>query len=430
VKRAAAATTRAPARPRADRPRAVPDDPRPRQRRVQRKPGAAEFQLLVLVSLALVAFGLVMVYSATSAPAALGGSDPTTSLKRQGIYALLGLAALVLGARSDYRRLRLIAPPLLVGAGVLCAFVAVAAPPVNGARRWLAFGSLTFQPSELAKVAVAIWLSAHLARTKAPRTLKELAKPIGLVAGLFALLIVAEPDLGTTIALVLMVFGVLAVSGVPMPTLGGAALICGLGGMAMLWTHAYQRARFLSFLHPLKDVQGAGYQTSQALISLGSGGWFGRGLGQGIEKIQYLPEANTDMIFAVIGEELGLVGVTLVVLAFAAFAYAGFRVALNAKDPFGKRLAAGLTTLICGQAVVNLAAVLGIAPLTGIPLPFISYGGTNLLLTLASVGVLLNIAVHGGAERKRSAVPDRSRGDSRARGARPRDRGSAAGARR
>jgi cell division protein FtsW len=215
-----------------------------------------------------------------------------------------------------------------------------------------------------------------------------------------------------------------------MPTLGGAALICGLGGMAMLWTHAYQRARFLSFLHPLKDVQGAGYQTSQALISLGSGGWFRRGLGQGIEKIQYLPEANTDMIFAVIGEELGLVGVTLVVLAFAAFAYAGFRVALNAKDPFGKRLAAGLTTLICGQAVVNLAAVLGIAPLTGIPLPFISYGGTNLLLTLASVGVLLNIAVHGGAERKRSAVPDRSRGDSRARGARPRDRGSAAGARR
>jgi cell division protein FtsW len=213
-------------------------------------------------------------------------------------------------------------------------------------------------------------------------------------------------------------------------TLGMSGGIVGLAGLAMLWTHAYQRARFFAFFHPFSNPQGAGYQLAQAWLGLGSGGLFGRGLGQGIQKIHYLPEANTDMIFAVIGEELGLVGVTLVVLAFAAFAYAGFRVALNAKDPFGKRLAAGLTTLICGQAVVNLAAVLGIAPLTGIPLPFISYGGTNLLLTLASVGVLLNIAVHGGAERKRSAVPDRSRGDSRARGARPRDRGSAAGARR
>jgi cell division protein FtsW len=376
---------------------------------VARKQGAFEFQLLVLVSLALVAFGLVMVYSSTSAPAALGGDDPTTSLKRQGIYALLGIASLVVLARTDYRRLRQLAPTLLVTAGILCAAVLAVAPPVHGARRWLAVGSLTFQPSELAKVAVAVWLAAHLSRHRAPRTLKELAKPVGLVAGLFALLILAEPDLGTTIALVLMLFGILLVAGVPLPTLGATAFICGAGGMAMLATHAYQRARFFAFLHP--DPQNAGYQVTQAALGLGSGGLFGRGLGQGIQKDSYLPEANTDMIFAVIGEELGLIGVTLVVLAFASFAYAGFRVALSCKDPFGKRLAAGLTTLVCGQAFVNLAAVLGIAPLTGIPLPFISYGGTNLLLTLASVGVLLNIAVHGGAQRKPVAVPDRGRRD-------------------
>jgi cell division protein FtsW len=392
-----------------------------RRTRVARKAGAIEFQLLVLVSVGLVVFGLVMVYSATSATAQLGGGDSTTALKRQGIYALLGLVGLVVAARTDYRRLRALAPTLLVVSGLLCAFVAVAAPSVNGARRWLAVGSLTFQPSELAKVAVAIWVSAHLSRRPAPRTLKELVRPIGLVAGLFALLILAEPDLGTTIALVLMLVGVLLVAGVPLPTLGGAVGLASLAGLAMIWTSAYQRARFLAFFHPFSDPQGAGYQLAQATLGLGSGGIFGRGLGQGIQKIQYLPEANTDMIFAVIGEELGLVGVTLVVLAYAAFAYAGFRVALACRDPFGKRLAAGLTTLVCGQAVVNLAAVLGIAPLTGIPLPFISYGGTNLLLTLASVGVLLNIAVNGGREQA-AAVPDRRRRNSGARRPRPRSR--------
>jgi cell division protein FtsW len=385
--------------------------PRP-TRVVARKRGALEFQLLVLVSIALVVFGLVMVYSATSATAQLGGGDSTTSLKRQGIYALLGIVALVVMTRTDYRLLRPLAPTLLAVAGLLCAFVAVAAPSVNGARRWLAVGPLTFQPSELAKVAVAIWVSAHLARRPAPRTLKELFRPIGLVALLFAALILAEPDLGTTIALVLI--GILLVAGVPLPTLGGAAGLAMLGGLVMVWSSAYQRARFLAFFHPFSDPQGAGYQLAQASLGLGSGGIFGRGLGQGIQKIHYLPEANTDMIFAVIGEELGLVGVTLVVLAYATFAYAGFRVALACKDPFGKRLAAGLTTLVCGQAVVNLAAVLGIAPLTGIPLPFISYGGTNLLLTLASVGVLLNIAVHGGRQQP-APVPHRSRGNGGAR---------------
>jgi cell division protein FtsW len=401
---------------------------RRRPARVAKKAGAFEFQLLLLVALGLVAFGLVMVYSATSAPAALGGSDPASALKRQALYALFGIAALVVTARLDYRLLRPLAPTLLGISALLCVFVAVAAPSVNGARRWISVGALTFQPSELAKVSVALWASAYLARNPAPRTLKELARPIGLVAGLFALLILLEPDLGTTIVLVVMLCGVLFISGVPTATLAGAmAMTSGLG-LALVWMRPFQRERLLTFLDPWADPSGTGLQVTQALIGLGSGGLFGRGLGQGIEKIHYLPEANTDMIFAVIGEELGLVGVTMVVLAYAAFAYAGFRIALAARDPFGKRLAVGLTTLVCGQAAINLAAVLSIAPLTGIPLPFISYGGTSLLLTLASVGVLLNIAVNG--KREPAEVPDRRRGNGGARRTRAGGRRSAPRARR
>jgi len=401
---------------------------RRRPARVARKAGAVEFQLLLFLALGLVAFGLVMVYSATSAPAALAKTDPASALKRQGIYALLGVVALAVTMRFDYRRLRRLAPTLLVVSGVLCAFVAVAAPPVNGARRWLTFGSLTFQPSELAKLSLAIWASAYLARRPAPRSLKELMRPIGAVFCVFAVLILLEPDLGTTITIAIMLCGVLFVSAVPLRTLGAALTITSVLGFAMVWMRPFQRARLLTFLNPWDDPSNAGLQVTQALISLGSGGLFGRGLGQGVEKIHYLPEANTDMIFAVIGEELGLVGVTMVVLAYAAFAYAGFRIALAARDPFGKRLAAGLTTMICGQAAINIAAVLSIAPLTGIPLPFISYGGTSLLVTLASVGVLLNIAVHGGNQP--ASVPDRGGRNGGTRRAGARSGGSAARARR
>jgi cell division protein FtsW len=198
--------------------------------------------------------------------------------------------------------------------------------------------------------------------------------------------------------------------------------------LAAIWVEPYRRARIFSFIDPWHDAQGAGYQTVQAIIGIGSGGPFGVGLGQGPSKVNYLPEAHTDMIFAVIGEELGLVGTTLVIAAFAVLAYAGMRVALRCRDPFGKRLAAGLTALICGQALINVAAVLGLAPLTGITLPFVSYGGSSLIVSLASVGVLLNIAGHGG--RASAQVPGRSRGDGRSRAAVARRRRSARGARR
>jgi cell division protein FtsW len=365
-----------------------------------------EWQLLVLVSLALTAFGLVMVYSATSASAALGNGNPAYYLERQGAYAVLGFVLLVIAARTDFRRLRVVAPTLVGAALALCAAVLVIGTKVNGARRWIGLGAATFQPSELAKIALLIWAAAYLSRRPAPRTLKELGRPIGLLVGLFCLLVLAEPDLGTAITIVVMIGAVLLVSGTPLPTLTAAYVIVFGAGAAAAWSSPYRRARLFTFLDPWKDPLGAGLQNVQAQISIGSGGIFGRGLGQGIEKIHYLPEAHTDMIFAVIGEELGLVGAAVLVAGYCAFAYAGLRLAIACKDPFGKRLAAGITALVCGQAAINLAAVLGLAPLTGIPLPFVSYGGSSLVITLLGVGILLNIA-RGHAGTQRASVPDR-----------------------
>ena len=396
--------------------------------------GQLEQRLLVLVTLGLVAFGLVMVYSATSAAAALGNGDPITFLRRQGIYALLGIALMVVASRFDHRRLRNLAPPLVLTALGLCLAVLVVAPEINGAKRWLTAGPLTFQPSELAKLALLLWAAAYLSRNGAPRTLGELWKPIGMLTSLFAALIVIEPDLGTTIALLLMVGGMLVVAGVPGRTLGGAAAIATVGGLAAIWIEPYRRARIFSFLDPWADPEDTGFQTVQALIGIGSGGVTGKGLGEGVQKINYLPEQQTDMILAVIGEELGLIGTTAVIAAFAAFAFAGFTIALRCRDPFGKLLAAGVTSLVCGQAAVNLAAVLGVAPLTGIPLPFVSYGGSSLVVLLASVGILLNIATDERAPqsigRRGAAGADRRRRNGRARPAVARSGGGAARPRR
>ena len=391
--------------------------------------GQLEQRLLVLVTLGLVAFGLVMVYSATSAAAAIGAGNPMGFLQRQGIYALAGVCLMIGASRFDYHRLRNLAPALVLVALALCLAVLVVSPAVKGARRWIDLGPASFQPSEFAKLALAVWLAAYLARKPVPRSLVELWRPIGMLTGLFGLLLMLEPDLGTTIALVLMVAGTLVVAGVPFHVLGTAGAMTAALGAVVIWIEPYRRARVLSFLNPWDDAQGAGFQTVQAMIGMGSGGLAGEGLGQGVQKIFYLPEAHTDMIFAIVGEELGLIGSTFVIAAFGLFAYAGFRVALRCRDPFGKRLAAGLTSLVCGQAAVNLAAVLGVAPLTGIPLPFVSYGGSSLVVLLAGVGILLNIAVNDRVTKK-ATVPDRGRRNGRTRAPVARDRGSAARSRR
>jgi cell division protein FtsW len=378
------------------------------------KRGQFDAQLLLLVTLALVAFGLVMVYSATSASAALANDDSSYYLRKQGLYALVGVALLLVARRSSYRGLRHLAPVLVLSSiGLLLAVLAVGTT-VNGARRWLQVGPAIFQPSELAKIALLVFAAAYLARRPAPQTLGELIKPLGLVTGVVCGLLLAEPDLGTAITIVVMLGGVLAVSGIPARLLATAGGLCVGLVLAAAWFEPYRRARLLSFLNPWDDAQGAGYQIIQAMIGMGSGGFFGVGLGQSVLKANYLPEAHTDMIFAIIGEELGLVGTTSVIAAYTAFAYAGFRVALACRDPFGKRLAAGITTLVCGQAVINIAAVMGAAPLTGITLPFVSYGGSSLVVGLAAVGILLNIAGDDGRH-ARSRVPDRNRRNRRAR---------------
>jgi cell division protein FtsW len=394
------------------------------------KKGVFEQQLLLLVTLALVAFGLVMVYSATSAPAALGNEDPSYYLRKQGLYALVGLALLVLIRRTGYRALRPLAPTLLVVTIALLVAVLVVGRTVNGATRWLELGPAAFQPSELAKLTLLVFAAAYLARTRPPRTLGELGKPLGLLAGIVCGLLLAQPDLGTAITIAIMLGGVLVVSGVPSRLLLSAGVLCAGLVLVAVWFEPYRRARLLTFLNPWDDAQGAGYQSTQAMIGLGSGGIFGEGLGQSVLKNFYLPEAHTDMIFAIIGEELGLVGATALIAAYAAFGYAGFRVALGCRDPFGKRLAAGITTLVCGQALINLAAVMGLAPLTGITLPFVSYGGTSLVVGLVSVGILLNIAGDHGRTADNSRVPDRDRRDRRARAPGARRRRGAARPRR
>jgi cell division protein FtsW len=389
------------------------------------KRGQLETHLLVLVTLALVAFGLVMVYSATSAPAAVGGGEPMRFLLRQAAYAALGLVALLFFSRMGYRALKPLAPTLVVVSVVLLVAVLVLGTRVNGARRWIELGPLVFQPSELAKLALCVWAAAYFARRKPPRSLRELARPLGVLAGLVCLLVLAEPDLGTAIVIALMLGAVLLVSGTPVGLLARGGSIVFVLGMMAIWLEPYRRARLFGFLHPWHDAQGAGFQSVQALIGLGSGGAFGVGLGQGVEKIFYLPEAHTDMIFATVGEELGLVGTSALIAAYAVFAYAGLRIALACRDPFGKRLAAGLTVLVCGQAALNVAAVVGIAPLTGITLPFVSYGGSSLVVALASVGILLNIGSSDAREAART-VRDRGRGNRRTRAAGTRGRGGAA----
>jgi cell division protein FtsW len=388
------------------------------------KRGQLESNVLVLVTLALVAFGMVMVYSATSASATIGGGNPVYYLKRQAIFAAIGLVVLVVLRRWSYRSLRHSAPLLVVGSLFLLAVALVGGQNVNGARRWIDLGAASFQPSEIAKLAVVVWVALYLSKRPVPTTLGELTKPLGLLLALFCALILAEPDLGTVIAICVIVAAMLVVAGAPLRMLGIASAIAGGIVLVAIWIEPYRRSRFFSFINPWHDSQGAGYQIVNSMIGIGSGGLFGKGLGQSVEKIFYLPEAHTDMIFSIIGEELGLVGVTLVIAAYAAFAWAGLRIALRCADPFGKALAVGITTLVCGQAALNLAAVVGAAPLTGITLPLVSYGGTSLVVMLASVGILLNIARNDGVPAT-ALVRDRGRRNGRSRDAVARRRAGA-----
>ncbi len=374
------------------------------------------YAALALSTLALVALGLVMVFSATSVRSALASGDEYAFLRRQGIYVAAGLVLMWILARTRYDRLRHLIGPLLVGSVGLLVAVLIVAEPVNGAKRWFSWGSFGLQPSELAKLALVLWVALYLSRRPAPRTLGQLMRPIGWIVALLVGLIFLEPDLGTTLAIFAIVCALLLVSGTPVRLLAFVSGVAAAGVFVAIWLEPYRRERFFSFLDPWADPEGAGFQSVQALVAVGSGGWLGRGIGESVQKVHYLPEATTDMIFAVIAEELGLVGSLATISLYAVFGWAGYTIALRCADPLGKRMAVGLTTLVLSTATLNLSAVLGLAPLTGVPLPFISFGGSHLLTSLAAVGIVLNIA-RSDVRQASSAVSDSGRGNGRSRAA-------------
>ena len=372
------------------------------------RPVSTEYNMLLTATLCLLALGAVMVFSASSTTKVLqegGLSESAYYLKRTLIFGAIALVIMHVTARIDLRRIRELTPLLLGGAVFLLVAVLGAGSEVNGATRWIGGGSLQIQPSELAKVALILYGADMLARKpKRARTLTGL-KPYLLVAAACCGLIMLEPDMGTTMVIVFAVAATLVAAGARPADLGKIALVIAGLALAAAVVEPYRMARLTGFLHPTADPSGAGFQAAQAKIALGSGGLFGVGIGNGVSKAFYLPEAHTDMITAVIGEELGMAGIVAIVGMFGMFGYAGLKVAQKAKDNYSKLLVAGLTSLVLVQATINLFAVMGLAPLTGVPLPFVSYGNSSLMATLFAVGLILNVARGGRAGAARASTP-------------------------
>jgi cell division protein FtsW len=371
-----------------------------------------EHRILMTAALCLLAFGAVMVYSASSPLGVLNGQgNGTGDFIRYLIFGGIGLLAMYVLERGglallDERVCRL----LLWGSFALLLLVLVPGfgVAINGARRWFAAGPIQFQPSELMKISLILYVARYLAdHPKRMRGFRQAVAPIAVVAGPAMLLIVVEPDLGTALVVAFTVTMLMVAAGMPMRYLGILAGLAICGVLLMTLAQPYQRARLTAFLNPWASKSTAGFQAVQGQIALGSGGLFGVGLGKSVQKIFYLPEAQTDFILAVIGEELGVMGICGVIFLYGMIAYAGLRTARRAADRYAKLLATGLTSLILCQGILNIFVVLGLAPLTGVPLPFISYAPTNLCVMLASIGLLLNIS-RPGARRLRAVRPPAS----------------------
>jgi cell division protein FtsW len=403
---------------------------KPRARRIA---PPLEHRILVTATLCLLAFGAVMVYSASSPSGVIAGSGlGAGEFVRYLIFGGLGLMAMQVMARGGLRLLSPRVVNLMLIASVALLLL-VLAPGfginVNGARRWFAAGPIQFQPSELMKLSLVLYVAHFLAKNpkrvgaRGRRArLIPLITPIAVAAGPGCLLIMVEPDMGTTLVIVFTIAALLVAAGVPLRQL--ALLGAVAAGIVILFVLAqpYQRARLTSFLHPWASKSTAGFQAVQGQIALGSGGLFGVGLGRSVQKVFYLPEAQTDFILAVVGEELGVMGIGLVVVLYGMIGYAGLRAARRAADRYAKLLATGLTSLILCQGILNIFVVLGIAPLTGVPLPFISYAPTNLCVLLSAVGLLLAIARPGARRLQAVEAPP---GDAPAdRDRRRRDRGA------
>ncbi len=353
---------------------------------------------LVVVVALLSLLGSVMILSASSVWAVEEAGSAFAVFIRQCMWLVISSAALLIGARLDYHRWARFVPLLVLGAlGLLFAvLIPGIGMSVNGAQRWIGFGFVQLQPAEPAKFALIVFCAALVARNvHRVQELGVVLRPALVVLGMFAVLLMKQPNLGTTMILCAIVGGMLLWAGIPMRVLGvlgGAAVVL---GTTFALSADYRRARVTGFLDPWENAGDSGYQTIQSLIGVASGGVSGTGLGASRAKWGFLPEAHTDFVFAIIGEELGLIGCLFVVALFAALIGLGLRIAERASDPFGAMLAVGVTTWFAVQGFVNVGAVLSLLPITGVPLPFVSFGGSSLVATMLAAGVLVNVAFQG-----------------------------------
>jgi cell division protein FtsW len=351
------------------------------------------FVALVVLSL----FGCVMIYSASAVSASQNAGSPYRYLLKQiAALAVGGLGAFVV-SRMDYRKLA--RPAVVYGAYGLAVVLCLAVlfrPPINAARRWIVAGPLMIQPSELLKIALVLVLASQIAsKNEEGGGVDRAVLPCIVLTALAAGLVILEPDMGTAICYVALCGVVLWLAGARgrVFAFAGAALLPLLAALAL--SASYRRARLLAFLHPEADPLGSGFQAIQSLIAVGAGGWFGNGLGGSRPKLFFLPYPHTDFIFAIVGEELGFLGAAAVVAAFAVLAWRGMRAARRAPDAFGAYLAAGATAMIVVQAAINVGVVLALLPTKGLPLPFLSYGGSSLVVSWLAAGLILNVSQHG-----------------------------------
>jgi cell division protein FtsW len=379
---------------------------RPRWQRQRQQAAAREVarrelsvdKLLLIIVLALLVFGLVMVYSASAMLAQKQHSDQFYFLKRQAVWGLIGLALMTAAIKLDYRYYKN-RKVVITGLGFAVALLVVVLflPVLNGTHRWIRYGSASLQPSEIAKLAIIVFMAYFIEnRPDSLRQYSHTFVPVALISGMIMGLVAAEPDLGTALSIGLVFCVVMFSAGLPLRYLATLAVPAAPLLAGMLLFVPWRLQRILDFLDPWKNQTTSAFQTVQALVAIGSGGQTGVGLAQGKQKLFYLPSPHTDFIFAVVGEELGLIGAAAVVLVFAVLAWRGLRAARLAPDTFGQLLAVGITVMIAAQAFFNMSVALSLVPTKGIPLPFISCGGSSLAMNLLAAGMLLNVSKHAG----------------------------------
>ncbi|TDT61859.1 putative lipid II flippase FtsW [Fonticella tunisiensis] len=362
---------------------------------MNKKRGPVDFPLFITI-LILLAIGINMVFSASMVEDYYKHNNTMYHLIRQLVWSGFGLFAMIVMANVDYFKLK--NKKLIffgMAATIVLLVVVLFMPPLNGARRWIGVGGLGIQPSEIAKLMLIIYLSDNISRKgEKIKSFTYGVLPVLFISGIFAALIILEPNMSTTMIILATAFALLFAGGVPLKYLTGLLMVGLLGAVVLIAIAPYRLQRVTAFLNPWSDPLGDGYQAIQSLYALGSGGFFGVKLGQSRQKFHYIPEAQNDFIFAIIGEELGFIGVLIIILLFAFLIWRGMKIALSCKDKFGSLLATGITTLIAVQSSINFLVVSSFMPVTGVTLPLISYGGSSLVFTMASLGVLLNISRH------------------------------------